>query len=238
MARTEDVPISMASTRGSVIRDGASTGDISDLLSRSGIEIAFRKPFDTRCSPIGRVYQAFAAGLVPAAECRAIARAIEARRVEFRAYLTPDGLRMVRKGWFVSIKLSEQQLAFLSETRFGVLATVNADGSPQQTVMWYLPVDNRTILMNTKKRRVKDKNLERDPRVSLLVEDGQRYVAVRGRISVDDDATRGQETMRTITTRYEGAETAARQMEELYSKQHRITLTLDIESIDTHGFDE
>ncbi|MCC6673570.1 MAG: PPOX class F420-dependent oxidoreductase [Thermomicrobiales bacterium] len=145
---------------------------------------------------------------------------------------------MVRKGWFVSIKLSEQQLAFLSETRFGVLATVNADGSPQQTVMWYLPVDNRTILMNTKKRRVKDKNLERDPRVSLLVEDGQRYVAVRGRISVDDDATRGQETMRTITTRYEGAETAARQMEELYSKQHRITLTLDIESIDTHGFDE
>ena len=229
MARTEDVPISMASTRGSVIRDGASTGDISDLLSRSGIEIAFRKPFDTRCSPIGRVYQAFAAGLAPA---------IEARRVEFRAYLTVDGLRMVRKGWFVSIKLSEQQLAFLSETRFGVLATVNADGSPQQTVMWYLPVDNRTILMNTKKRRVKDKNLERDPRVSLLVEDGQRYVAVRGRISVDDDAARGQETMRTITTRYEGAETAARQMDELYSKQHRITLTLDIESIDTHGFDE
>ncbi len=191
-----------------------------------------------RCWSIGTVYQAPAAVLATAVAMDGIGRAIEARRVEFGAYLKVDDLRMVRKGWFVSIKLSEQQLAFLSETRFGVLATVNADGSPQQTVMWYLPVDDRTVLMNTKKRRVKDKNLERDPRVSLLVEDGQRYLAVRGRISVDDDAARGQETMKTITTRYEGAETAERQMKELYSKQHRITLTLNIESVDTHGFDE
>lgn len=135
------------------------------------------------------------------------------------------------------MKLSKRELDFLGEVRFGVLATVNADGSPQQTVMWYLPVDGDTILMNTKKGRVKDKNLVRDGRVSLCVEEGQRYVAMRGTIVVDNDAERGQETMRAVTTRYVGADEAAKQMEEMYSKQHRITLTLKIDSVDTHGFE-
>jgi PPOX class probable F420-dependent enzyme len=127
---------------------------------------------------------------------------------------------------------------FLNETRFGVLATVNADGSPQQTVMWYLPIDGDTILMNTKKGRMKDRNLVRDGRVSLCIEDGQRYLAVRGTVTVDDDPARGQETMKAVTTRYEGAEVAERQMKEMYSKQHRITLTLKIESVDSHGFED
>ncbi|MEZ4532959.1 MAG: PPOX class F420-dependent oxidoreductase [Thermomicrobiales bacterium] len=136
------------------------------------------------------------------------------------------------------MKLSTQAFDFLSEVRFGVLATVNADGSPQQTVMWYLPIDRDTILMNTKKGRMKDKNLMRDGRVSLCVEEGQRYVAMRGRIEVDNDAERGQETMRAVTTRYEGAEEADRQMAEIFGKQHRITLTLKIDSVDTHGFED
>ena len=136
------------------------------------------------------------------------------------------------------MKLSERELNFLNEDRFGVLATVNADGSPQQTVMWYLPVDGDTILMNTKKGRVKDRNLVRDGRVSLCVEDGQRYVAMRGRIVVDNDAEHGQTTMRAVTTRYVGAEEADRQVRQMYSKQHRITLTLKIDSVDTHGFED
>lgn len=136
------------------------------------------------------------------------------------------------------MKLSTQAFDFLSEVRFGVLATVNADGSPQQTVMWYLPIDRDTILMNTKKGRMKDKNLMRDGRVSLCVEAGQRYVAMRGRIEVDNDAERGQETMRAVTTRYEGVEEADRQMAEIFGKQHRITLTLKIDSVDTHGFED
>ena len=136
------------------------------------------------------------------------------------------------------MKLTDQQLAFLREIRFGVLATVNADGSPQQTVMWYLPVDGDTIQMNTKKGRIKDKNLERDGRVSLCIEDGQRYVSMRGTIVVDNDAANGQELMKAITTRYVGVEEMERQFAESYSKQHRITLTLKIDSVDTHGFED
>ncbi len=136
------------------------------------------------------------------------------------------------------MKLSEQQLDFLNEIRFGVLATLNADGAPQQTVMWYLPIDGDTILMNTKKGRVKDKNLERDGRASLCIEDGQRYVSMRGTIVVDNDPENGQETMRAVTTRYVGEAEAEKQMNEMYSKQHRIALTLKIDSVDTHGFED
>lgn len=135
------------------------------------------------------------------------------------------------------MKLTEEQRAFVNEVRFGVLATVNADGSPQQTVMWYLPQGD-TIMMNTLKGRMKDKNLERDNRASVLIEEGERYVALRGHITIDPDPVRGQETMREITTRYEGPEEAERHIASTYSKQHRITLTFVPEKVDTHGFDD
>ncbi len=136
------------------------------------------------------------------------------------------------------MKLNEQQLAFLNDIRFGVLATINADGSPQQTVMWYLPIDGDTIQMNTKKGRVKDKNLETDGRASLCIEEGQKYIAMRGTIVVDNDVDNGQESMKAITTRYVGVEEMERQFAEVYSKQHRITLTLKIDSVDSHGFED
>jgi PPOX class probable F420-dependent enzyme len=133
--------------------------------------------------------------------------------------------------------LSNAARAFLDEKRFGVLATHNADGTIHQTVMWYL-LDGDTIVMNTKKGRVKDQNLDRDGRVSICVEDAQRYVALRGVVTVDDDPDRGQESMRRISTRYEGEAESERQMRETFSKQHRITLTMSIDHVDEHGFED
>ena len=126
---------------------------------------------------------------------------------------------------------------FLDEVRFGVLATVNEDGSVQQTVMWYRR-DGDKIVMNTKLGRKKYRNLYRDGRGSLCMEDGQRYVTISGPITIDEEPQRGQAGMLAMTTRYEGAEEAERQMRELYSKQLRINLTLSPEKIDVHGFDE
>jgi PPOX class probable F420-dependent enzyme len=135
------------------------------------------------------------------------------------------------------MKLSDKAAAFLNEKRFGVLATVNADGSPQQTVMWQLP-DDDTIVMNTRKGRVKDRNLVRDGRASLCVEEAQRYVTLKGTITVDDDPARGQESVLAVAARYEGEAEAKRQVEEIFSKQHRITLTLHVDHVDEHGFEE
>ncbi|CAN5774067.1 hypothetical protein BH24CHL4_BH24CHL4_18680 [soil metagenome] len=126
---------------------------------------------------------------------------------------------------------------FLDEVRFGVLATANDDGSVQQTVMWYRR-DGDKVLMNTKLGRRKYQNLYRDGRGSLCVEEGQRYVTVSGTITIDEDQQRGQAGMLAMTTRYEGAAKAERQMREEYSKQHRINLTLTSDKVDVHGFDE
>lgn len=127
--------------------------------------------------------------------------------------------------------------SFLEEKRFAVLATINPDGTPQQTVMWYALEDGR-IMMNTKRRRRKDRNILRDQRISLCVEEGERFVTISGTAVIDEDWARGQATARALAVRYDGEEKAEEQMRNDYSKQERITIYLPIESVITHGFDD
>jgi PPOX class probable F420-dependent enzyme len=134
------------------------------------------------------------------------------------------------------VELREEVRAFLAERRYGVLATVNADGSPQQTVMWY-ELQGDTVMMNTLRGRRKERNLLRDTRVSLCVEEGMRYVTLAGKIEINEDHAAGQASIAALARRYEGADEAARLVRETFSRQHRVTLTLRIASVDTHGFD-
>src|SRR5947209_5896495 len=85
------------------------------------------------------------------------------------------------------VKLSEKAHAYLQEKRFAVLATLNEDGTPQLTTMWYLLEDDGTILMNTKVGRAKERNMRRDPRISVCVEDGYIYVTLSGKVEMIDD---------------------------------------------------
>jgi PPOX class probable F420-dependent enzyme len=67
---------------------------------------------------------------------------------------------------------------------FAHLATVGADGAPQVTPVW-VDYDGRHVRFNTARGRVKTRNLERNPRVALSVQDPEnpyRYVQVRGRV--------------------------------------------------------
>jgi PPOX class probable F420-dependent enzyme len=68
---------------------------------------------------------------------------------------------------------------------FAHLATVGADGSPQVTPVW-VDFDDTHIRFNTAKGRVKDKNLRRNPKVALSIQDPDnpyRYMQVRGRVA-------------------------------------------------------
>jgi PPOX class probable F420-dependent enzyme len=68
---------------------------------------------------------------------------------------------------------------------FAHLATIGADGSPQVTPVW-VDLDRTHIRFNTAKGRVKDKNLRRNPRVALAIQDPDnpyRYIQVRGRVA-------------------------------------------------------
>ncbi len=68
---------------------------------------------------------------------------------------------------------------------FANLATINADGTPQVTPVWF-DWDGSRIRINTARGRLKDKNLRRTPSVALAIMDPDnpyRYVQVRGRVA-------------------------------------------------------
>jgi PPOX class probable F420-dependent enzyme len=132
--------------------------------------------------------------------------------------------------------LQDNVRAFLKERRFGVLATINEDGSAQQTVMWY-DVDGDNILMNTRARRVKDGNLRRDGRASLCVADGYTFVTLEGVVELDDDQATAQADIRRLAIRYDGEESGNRQADESFSKQRRITLHLMVTNVITHDLE-
>ncbi|HEY7833536.1 MAG TPA: PPOX class F420-dependent oxidoreductase [Ktedonobacterales bacterium] len=128
--------------------------------------------------------------------------------------------------------LSGEIRAFLAERRFAVLATMNPDGTPQQTVVWY-ELQGDEIMMNTAAGRLKDKNLRRDPRISICVEDEYRFVTITGRAQLNDDQAVAQADIERLAVRYDGAESARQQMER-FSKQQRVTIRLPIEKVVVH----
>jgi PPOX class probable F420-dependent enzyme len=129
--------------------------------------------------------------------------------------------------------LSEKARALLQERRFAVLGTINKDGSPQLTTMWYL-LDGDVILMNTKAGRTKERNMRRDPRISVCIEDGYSYVTISGTVEMVDDPQVAQRDIYRLAVRYNGEEEAKRQMEEQFSKETRVTLHLKLEHIIEH----
>ena len=129
------------------------------------------------------------------------------------------------------VELSEKARAFLREKRFAVLATLNSDGTPQLTTMWYLLENDGTILMNTRAGRLKERNMRRDPRISLCFEDGYNYLTIKGRVEMIDDPQISQRDIYRLSARYHGEEKAQRQMENQFSKEQRVTLRLIPEKV-------
>jgi len=67
---------------------------------------------------------------------------------------------------------------------FASLATLMPDGKPQVTPVW-VDFDGKHLLVNSAKGRVKDRNMRRDPRVSLALIDPDnpyRHLQVQGRV--------------------------------------------------------
>jgi PPOX class probable F420-dependent enzyme len=126
--------------------------------------------------------------------------------------------------------LSDKARAFLNEKRFAVLATLNQDGTAQQTTMWYL-LEGDTIVLNTKAGRLKDRNLRRDPRISICIEDGYNYITISGKVQIIDDPEIAQRDIQRLAVRYDGVEQAEQQVANQYSKEQRVTLHLTLEHV-------
>ncbi len=80
--------------------------------------------------------------------------------------------------------IPEQYRDLFSKKTFANLATLMPDGRPQVTPVW-CDIDGVLGVVNSAKGRRKDKNMRRDPRVSLALSDPDnpyRYLEVRGKV--------------------------------------------------------
>lgn len=79
-----------------------------------------------------------------------------------------------------SIKMTEDEIdAFLAEQKTTVMCTMHPRGSIHAVAMWYGFVDGY-VTVETKAKSQKVQNLLRDPRLTMLVEDGDSYEELRG----------------------------------------------------------
>jgi PPOX class probable F420-dependent enzyme len=101
----------------------------------------------------------------------------------------------------------EEWRAFVSHgTRTGKLSTVRADGSPHVAPIWFL-LDGDELVFNTGKDTVKGRNLARDGRVALCVDDDRppfHFVVLNGRARLSEDLGELRHWATRIAARYMG----------------------------------
>ncbi|MER5810797.1 PPOX class F420-dependent oxidoreductase [Streptomyces sp. NPDC002033] len=103
----------------------------------------------------------------------------------------------------------EEWRAFVSHsTRTGKLSTVREDGSPHIAPIWFV-LDGDSFVFNTGRNTVKGRNLARDGRVALCVDDDRppfSYVVLQGRAEISDDLEEMLPWATRIGARYMGGE--------------------------------
>jgi PPOX class probable F420-dependent enzyme len=80
--------------------------------------------------------------------------------------------------------LEERVLELVRGANLASVTTLLPDGTPMTQPLW-VDADDEHILLNTEVHRQKYKNIERDPRVTVLIVDPQApqlYVEVRGHV--------------------------------------------------------
>ena len=80
--------------------------------------------------------------------------------------------------------IPEKYRDLFQKRAFASLATLMPDGRPQVTPVW-CDFDGELVIFNSAKGRQKDRNVRRDPRVSLAIVDPEnpyRYLEIRGTV--------------------------------------------------------
>ncbi len=88
----------------------------------------------------------------------------------------------------MAIALPQSVKKILQDKAYGHVITFNADGKPQPTMVW-IDVEGDEVLFNTAEGRLKPKNLRRDHRIVISVQDRndpQSYMVFHGKASVTE----------------------------------------------------
>jgi PPOX class probable F420-dependent enzyme len=107
------------------------------------------------------------------------------------------------------IEMSEEEVrAFLADHKVMQVATIGPRGWPHIVPLWYVP-DGTELRGWTYAKSQKARNLERDPRATVAIEDGVEYNELRGvmlecEVEVERDTDRVADYGEALVDRYGG----------------------------------
>jgi PPOX class probable F420-dependent enzyme len=122
------------------------------------------------------------------------------------------------------IKMTDDEVRdFLAEQKIVSCATLGPRGRPHLVSLWYVP-EGGELRGWTYAKSQKAKNLERDPRATLQVEDGVQYGELRGvmlecDVDMEHDADRVADYGRALFRRYGEADELEPAVEDMILKQ-------------------
>ncbi|GAA2707116.1 MULTISPECIES: PPOX class F420-dependent oxidoreductase [Streptomyces] len=109
----------------------------------------------------------------------------------------------------MSAVLSEDLKKYIDDNpAFVTLATIQPDGSPQLSVTW-IKRDGDDLLVSTTVGRRKEKNLRRDPRITVLINPPNApytYAEIRGTVEITTEG--GDELINELARKYTGKDYA------------------------------
>lgn len=125
---------------------------------------------------------------------------------------------------------TEEINTFLSQSNDAVVGVNRANGAPQLTVVWYA-WDGTSFYFSTTKGRAKYLNIQRDPSISIIVDDfaSHKYVAAYGQAEIVEQNQ--EELMRPILKKYVPAEQVEQSIKRILSDPSRIIVVLHPEKI-------
>jgi PPOX class probable F420-dependent enzyme len=117
--------------------------------------------------------------------------------------------------------------------RHAVIATLNPDGQPWQSVIWYL-LRGEDIVINSRLGRRWPANVLRDPRVNFAVEEGDDAVTMTATAEVYAEGEPAQDYIAAMARLYYDAELAERSIAR-YRTEPRISFVVRPRRVYVHG---
>lgn len=134
------------------------------------------------------------------------------------------------------VTMSDDEVAaFIERSRTCTMATIGPTGMPHVVAMWYAVVDGQ-LWFETKSRAQKAENLRRDPRMTVLIEDGLTYdvlrgVSLEGRGEIVDDPDLLWKVGVSVWERYNGPYTDEVEPLVRFMLNKRVAIRLDVERV-------
>jgi PPOX class probable F420-dependent enzyme len=126
--------------------------------------------------------------------------------------------------------LPERIRQFLAAPRHAAISTLDEDGPPHQAFVWY-GLEDDAILINSRAERRWPRNLIRDPRISLAIQDWDvpnHWVGLKGRASIVREGEAATADIMALARRY-GTNP------DQYRGQNRVSFLVRVERVFEYG---